>query len=116
LLLFPAPAAGSFTLYEDAGDGYEHERGLFARTRVRCQANPERVVVEVGPRMGDYRPARTRVELDVRGLTASPAAVLVDGRPLADWSFADGRLLLSLVDRAEGQTVELRLAGTPRSP
>jgi alpha-glucosidase len=108
-LLCPAPGAGSFTLYEDMGDGYAHERGLFARTRVTCQTTSERVVVQIGPRVGAYRPARTRVELDVRGLAAPPAAVLVDDRPVADWSFADGRLLLALPDRVEGQTVALQL-------
>ena len=109
VLLFPAAGEGAFALYEDAGDGYEHERGSYARTRIACRASADQVTVTLGAREGSFEPPRARVELELRGLAARPSAVQVDGAPAADWHEEPGRLVVALPSRPEQQRVEVRL-------
>ena len=104
VLLFPAAGEGAFDLYEDAGDGYAHEHGAAARTRLSCASAGDVVTVHLGPTVGAFAPARTQVELEVRGLDSPPHTVSVDGRPTDAWEQqATGvRLLLAVTT---GQTV-----------
>jgi hypothetical protein len=104
VLLFPADGEGAFVLYEDAGDGYAYEHGAEARTRLACKVVGEAITVHLGPTVGAFAPARTQVELEVRGLDGPPRAVSVDGRPVDawDWQATGVRLLLAVTT---GQTV-----------
>jgi alpha-glucosidase len=68
------------TLYEDAGDGWGHERGVFARRMIRCACEGRRVVVDVGPREGSFEPVRERVVVELRGLPEGTWDVRVGGR------------------------------------
>jgi alpha-D-xyloside xylohydrolase len=45
-------ADGTFTLYEDAGDGYDYERGACAR--VEFSWNEARGVLTIGARQGNF--------------------------------------------------------------
>jgi len=45
-------ADGAFTLYEDAGDGYDYERGDFAQ--VPFSWNEERAGLTIGARLGSF--------------------------------------------------------------
>ncbi|MCL6549360.1 MAG: DUF5110 domain-containing protein, partial [Alicyclobacillus sp.] len=54
VLVFPAPGAGAFTLYEDAGEGYAYEQGVYARTPLHCETTETEIVVTLGPREGRY--------------------------------------------------------------
>jgi alpha-glucosidase len=101
-------AAGRGELYEDAGDGYAHEAGEFARTVVRC-ATGESIVLDFEPRAGTFRPPRAGVELDVRGLER-PSRVRVDGQDISDWQHDGQRLLLRLPVTAEARRIEITAA------
>jgi len=78
-LVFPAEGGGRFTLYEDAGDGYEYEAGAFSRREVVCEGSGGRVTVRFGERRGDFRPPREAVQLELHGFPAPPGAVEVRG-------------------------------------
>lgn len=76
--IYPGGGEGSFTLYEDAGDGFEHERGIYARRTITCRSSSGRIEVEIGEREGNYEPDRSTIHINPRGIS-SPASVDVDG-------------------------------------
>ncbi len=100
-LVFPAEGGSRFTLYEDAGDGYEYQAGAYSRREVACEGAGGRVTVRFRERHGDFRPPREAVELELRGFTAPPAAVRVRGSP-AHWQHD-----------AQENTLVIRLAEDP---
>jgi alpha-glucosidase len=108
VLLFPANGAGAFVLYEDAGDGYAHEHGAEARTRLACEVAAEAITVHLGPTIGAFAPARTQVELEVRGLDSPPRVVSVDGRPVDAWEQRATGLRLLLAFTTGETIVELK--------
>jgi alpha-glucosidase len=108
LLIFPTEGSGALSLYEDAGDGYEHERGAYARRLITCEASADRVTVRLGRREGGYTPDRDAVELDLRGLAWAPAEVRVNGRAAPLWRHEDGRRLVTLREGPEETVVEVR--------
>jgi alpha-glucosidase len=61
-LVFAAPGSGSFSLYEDAGDGY----GPWARRTAQVEGDAARVVVRLAAREGEFVPARSVVRFDIR--------------------------------------------------
>ncbi|HEY8490144.1 MAG TPA: TIM-barrel domain-containing protein [Dehalococcoidia bacterium] len=107
LLAFPAEGRGALSLYEDAGDGYEHERGVYARREVTCEGAGDRVTVRLGQRQGSFVPERETVVLELRGLAAPPADVRANGAPAA-WRYEEGRLLVTLRETPEETVVEVR--------
>ncbi|HLH21590.1 MAG TPA: TIM-barrel domain-containing protein [Chloroflexota bacterium] len=112
LLLFPAEGESAWTLYEDAGEGYEHERGAYARTRITCAERDATITVDLAEREGGYAPPREHVELAVRGLGGAPRAVRVNGAPTAGWRWADDTAWITLPATVAAQRVELdRAAG-----
>ncbi len=90
LRVYPAEGDFSSVLYEDAGDGWEHEAGGFYRCTLRGQTDAERVTVtpEV---QGSYRPAWRRWNVEVFGLPAKPRRVAVEGEEVG-FSFSGGVL------------------------
>jgi alpha-glucosidase len=108
-LLIYASAVGedSFEVYDDAGDGYAHERGAYARLPVRCLTVDDRVTVTIGPRSGAFRPSWRTIRLDLRGMGRPPAVVRVDGQSTHAWQFESGSLLLDLPGNATACVVEV---------
>ncbi|HZU85103.1 MAG TPA: DUF5110 domain-containing protein, partial [Polyangiaceae bacterium] len=97
------------SLYEDAGDGHEHERGVYARRAVRCGLAGGRAFVEIGARQGQYVPERRTVVVELRGLEQRPRAVRVDGRDASGWDW-DGRTLrVELAESARPVAVEAQV-------
>ncbi|HYF26891.1 MAG TPA: TIM-barrel domain-containing protein [Baekduia sp.] len=92
------PGSGAFTLYEDAGDGLEHERGARGFQRVRQRRASGRVTVTIGRLTGRFagRPARRTYELRILGMGRRPRAVTVAGRPARSWSWDGSRLTVRL--------------------
>lgn len=107
LLVFPGGGEGILSLYEDAGEGYDYRNGGYARTQITCRSDDHGIVLRIEAREGRFTPERTAVELAVRGLTARPEAVLVDGRPV-ETRYDAGTLTVRLPERAEARTVEIR--------
>ena len=83
---------GSFTLYEDAGDGLAYEKGRFARTRISQRRGARTAVLRIGLARGDYpgRPRRRAHELRLLDL-ARPCAVSIGGHPLPRREAGKGR-------------------------
>jgi alpha-glucosidase len=88
-------AEGSGELYDDDGEGYAHLDGRFTRDRVTCRASATGTEVVFESLGGDGRWSHTRTQLDIRGLDR-PARVTVDGAPVDEWEFTDGRLTVRL--------------------
>ena len=106
LLVYPAAGANETILYEDAGDGFEHESGAFARRTVSCEESGDRITVRVGAREGSFAPQRETLRLELRGFSSAPDSVAVNGES-ADSSHEDGTLFVSLQETDAEITVEI---------
>ncbi len=107
LVVYASPGEGSFTLYEDEGDGYAYEQGAHARTRLTCATTATGVRLTVGAREGSYVPERERMVIELRGVNAA-RSVTVNGEPVADWWVEEGALCVTCVVSEREQTVEVR--------
>jgi alpha-glucosidase len=106
LVVFPAEGSSSVSLYEDPGEGFEHERGMYARTRLACRTHAGRTTLEIGPREGGFAPQRTRLEVEFRGLSSPPREVHVDGQPF-HWHHEGNLVSVHLAASAAAQRIEL---------
>ena len=107
VVVYPAAGAapGSASIYEDAGDGFGHENGEFARRRISCGASEDRVTVRFGAREGSFVPRRETVLLELRGI--EPArSVSVNGEE-ADFSPTETGLVVSVPETGAETTVEV---------
>lgn len=91
---------GSFTLYEDEGEGYGYQHGVSARTRVSVGAGR----VTVGAPEGGYKPQWNQVEVFLHGF--GDGAVTVDGQA-AEAAGTEGGARRVLVSKAGNFTVEV---------
>lgn len=105
LLIHPADGSGSTVLYEDEGDGFGYEEGVYARRRISCEGAGGRTTVRLGEREGSYEPGPREVLLDVRG-AGEVREVRVDGEE-QEFRTGDGRLLVSLGERSGETVVEI---------
>ncbi len=80
LQVFPGPAQVS-RLYEDDGLSLDYQKGAGAWTELRCRSEGDRVVVNVGATVGEFKEQREQraYVVQVRGVTR-PGQVLVEGR------------------------------------
>ena len=108
LLVFPAESEGATTLYEDAGDGYDHEHGAYARTRFTCATTPTAITLTIAAQEGTYQPPRTQIELLLRAVPTRPRSVRVDGAHSDDWTWtnATARVMLPASPRVQSIEVE----------
>ncbi|HVU69925.1 MAG TPA: glycoside hydrolase family 31 protein [Ktedonobacteraceae bacterium] len=83
LLLYPTAGSGQSTLYQDAGDGYEHERGHFARRVISSEMEGNRLRVSLSAAQGNFVPGGQRVSLELRAVASPPASVLRGATSLA---------------------------------
>jgi alpha-glucosidase len=98
-----ADTPGTWTLIEDAGDGFGYLSGELAETTVTVSALAADAGIEIAARQGHYQP-RTRDLLLRLHLPEPPAQVRLDGRPTDNWHW-----------NAERQAVELRIADDARA-
>ena len=113
--LFPSGTSERW-LYEDAGNGFEFQRGTYARRRFATRRDAAGLLVEVGAPDGTYRPQSRPLLLAVRGL-AEATRVQIGGASLAradelekaerGWTIRDGSLLIKVPDRFE--RLEIRI-------
>ena len=82
-------AAGHFDLYEDDGRSLAYEQGAYAITPIEhtSEADGAQQLV-IGPAKGHFtgQPASRGYELRLHAI-ARPAAIVVDGHPLAGWQW-----------------------------
>lgn len=86
LLLYPAEGSGQATLYEDAGDGYEQENGVYARRTITCAVEAGQIHVVMSEQEGTFIPARQHIRLELREISATPASVWLGATP-ATWHY-----------------------------
>ncbi|MBA2782987.1 MAG: DUF5110 domain-containing protein, partial [Actinomycetota bacterium] len=108
LLLYPARGKGESTLYEDAGNGFGYERGEYARRKVFCETQDDRITIRLGEREGSFVPERGEIRLELRGVTTAQS-VLVDGEERRPEHGEVGTLTVSLGEEAGPTTVEVIL-------
>lgn len=96
---------GSLTLYEDAGEGFGHEAGEYARRGISCQTSDNRIVVRFSGRGGSFVPRRETVLLELRGVE-SATEVLVDGEPV-ETRAGEGGIVVRLAETVAQKTVEV---------
>jgi alpha-glucosidase len=108
LLLYPARGKGESTLYEDAGNGFGYERGEYARRKVFCETQDDRITIRLGEREGSFVPERGEIRLELRGIATAQSA-LVDGEERGLEHREGGALTVSLGEDAGATTVEVTL-------
>lgn len=108
LMAFVDHGRGESFLYEDAGDGYGHEAGEYARTGVVCEGSAGEATVTIGPREGEFVPERSQVSVRLRGLGAPPETVELDGRGVAhDWEPDSDTVAVTFGDEAAGHRLRV---------
>ncbi len=108
LLLYPLAGVGSATLYEDAGDGYAHLDGVFARRTISCEVEAGDMRVSFSEREGTFTPNRQRVRLEVREVFAAPETVHA-GDEVVSWHYYPDKHSI-IVDMDETmQAIELSI-------
>ena len=79
LRIYPRRGTFASTVYEDAGDGWQHMRAEGRRhLHLRCAWNGERLTV-VPEVEGGYASERTGWHVEVLGMPSGPRAVLAEG-------------------------------------
>jgi alpha-glucosidase len=118
--LFPSGDSERW-LYEDAGNGFDYQRGAYARRRFSARTSASGLAIEIGATEGSYRPQKRAMQLTVRsrseagavsvssGSGASVTLARVDDLEKAErgWTSRDGSLVIKLPDSAE--RVEIRI-------
>jgi alpha-glucosidase len=112
LLLLPAEGTGTLSLYEDAGEGYEHERGAYARTRVTCRTHAQQVIVDISDQDGAYAAPREHIELLVRGLHAQPRAVRLNSAATNAWTWDNATMRIQLPATRQAHRLEIEIEPT----
>ncbi|MDP2317057.1 MAG: glycoside hydrolase family 31 protein [Pseudomonadota bacterium] len=88
LEVWPAAEASTFTVYEDAGDGFAYEDGAYAATTWTLEGTATGATLS-SEREGTYVPPDRTVRVRVRRVDVAPTAVTLDGTALTE---ADGAL------------------------
>jgi alpha-glucosidase len=109
-VLYPSEGRGGATLYEDAGEGYEHLSGVYARRTVTCELEAGHIRVVIGEREGTLVPARRHLRLELRGMANEPAGVQSGAAP-ASWQYdpEQRRLIVDLPETAAAQSIDLSM-------
>jgi alpha-glucosidase (family GH31 glycosyl hydrolase) len=83
-----AGGSSHYTMYDDAGTGLGYEHGQYTDTPISYQSQPGASTVVIGPARGSYsgEPAARHYTVDLVDVS-SPRSVLVNGRPVAGWSY-----------------------------
>ncbi len=76
----PAPGEAVSELYEDAGEGFDYQRGDYRLNRFILQQTEGRIVI-VWEKAGAYEPPYEHIELTLNGLKRAPQSVTADGIP-----------------------------------
>ena len=118
--LFPSGTSERW-LYEDAGNGFEYQRGGFARRRFSTHRDGDATVVEIGSPDGNYRPQPRTLQLTiptqaerVSVKTGSAAAASLTRLTAEDfakadrgWTARNGAVVIKLPDRFEPTEIRI---------
>jgi alpha-glucosidase len=87
--VFPAKDLASFDYYDDDGETYDYEKGVYYEQHISAVSDVSGVRVELGTPRGTYRPALQRYQVRLHGISAR--SVTVDGSPSRAWSTGKDR-------------------------
>jgi alpha-glucosidase len=109
-VVYPSQGNGSATSYEDAGDGYEHVNGVYARRVITCEVEAGNIRVVVGKQEGTFVPARKHIRLELREIASEPSAVQA-GKAAAAWRYdpEQRRLIIDLHEVATSHVIDLSM-------
>jgi hypothetical protein len=109
-VLYPLEGSGTTTYYEDAGDGYEHLKGSYARRAVTCEVEAGKIRLAMGEQEGTYVPARQHIRLELREIASEPEAVQL-AKGSASWLYdpAQRRLIVDLPQTRSSQLIDLSM-------
>ena len=82
LELFASGEESALELYEDEGDGFGHERGVFSRIRYALRRDGDTVSLRAGARAGSHRVPGRRLFVHLRWGAPAIAGVTLDGAAL----------------------------------
>jgi alpha-glucosidase len=77
--IFPADSAAAFTVYDDDGQSYDYEKGIYLRQRVAAQRDGKKIQVAIDAASGSYSGALHTYLLRIH---AAARKVTIDGKPL----------------------------------
>jgi alpha-glucosidase len=109
-VLYPCEGSCIAMFYEDAGEGYEHLNGDYARRGISCEVEAGHIRVVIGEQEGAFVPTRQRIQLELREVAAEPE-VVQSGETFATWHYDPERrcLLLSLDETTSSKVIELSM-------
>ncbi len=62
------PGTGEWTFYEDDGESFDYQQGIWATTAYQVQMAEDQAIVTIGQRQGLWQPARRTVIVEVMGM------------------------------------------------
>ena len=100
--------SGSWTLIEDAGDGWGYCDGEIVETALGVEHERAGPRLMIGRRRGGWQPQPRQLVLRLH-LVQQPDQLLLDGAPKADWHWdqADHAAVISLIDDGEAHQLSL---------
>ena len=69
---------GQFTLYEDDGETYDYEQGVFCQTKIESFDTEDKFYLVLNARSGPYQPPKRDVFVEVKWLEAEPEQVALN--------------------------------------
>ena len=108
-VLHPCEGSGSATFYEDAGDGYEHLNGFYARRAITCEVEAGHIHVEIGEQEGALLHARRHTRVELREIASEPGAV--HAGKAATWRYEpeQRRLIVDLPETAASHVIDVSM-------
>ena len=99
-----------YTLYDCDAESYGYEKGLVARTHIRCSASGNAVRLQVDPVEGSFEkmPSDRDWTFEVR-LDRKPSRVLLNGERQKGWTWADGTLTVKAGAHPVSKTLVLQI-------
>ncbi len=104
-------ADGSFTLYEDSGEGLDYQHNNYALTSISYSQN--QATVQIGAAQGQYaqQPTQRQYAVNLINVKAAPSSVTVNGQPLQQassgigWNYdANGHIVHVTVNQPSAQS------------
>lgn len=113
VLVVPGAGTSGFDLYEDDGESFEYQEGVFARSSVVCERSAEGVAIRVSGRSGRFVPRREELHFLVflQKPGAQVEAATLAGRPLSvETVFAPAlsALRLKIKDDGRGMVIKIK--------
>jgi len=97
------------TLYQDDGNTYAYEHGVYLRMNFACRVSADGLHLDIGSHEGSYPAWWKEIRVEIYGWTAKGDAVLVDSKPSAVSLTRETRSVdFTIPDAGKGEQIELR--------